>query len=131
MTIDEVQPFTLNEHQLWIAASLGCFSPTVKIDYDEYKDGCDCNDEKKQHILSESDYNRLLACDLIEIIVGQEMSEDRVGGDDICEIADATVKAIKDGYQVHIYYGEEAEVLILAYRYDQLTITKAPPTEDI
>lgn len=62
-------------------------------------------------------------CDLKNILAGQYMSEERLGGDDLCGMADDVVAAIKEGYEIISWYGDDAEALVAGYKPAELTIT--------
>lgn len=51
------------------------------------------------------------------------MSENHIGGDDVISFVDATIEAIKEGYQVHTWYGDDGEVLILGIKGDSKTVS--------
>ncbi len=79
-------------------------------------------EEIEEDLISKEDFLGLAHCDIEQICVGQGMSENHLGGDDLVEIADEVRDAIEDGYKVFTWYGPETEVLIIGYRPDELKI---------
>lgn len=65
---------------------------------------------------------QLKDCDISDIVSGQEMSEDRLGGDDLVCVADKVVDDLLEGYQIVTWYGENAEALVAGYREDEIEI---------
>ena len=87
--------------------------------YDNYLGHND--DAEPANILSEEDYAwlkereddfKIVCCDF-------SMSENHPGGDDICHYVHEALEAEKAGFKVRIWYGEDAEVLIIGLRWPQ------------
>lgn len=44
------------------------------------------------------------------------MSENHIGGDDVVSYVDSTIEAIKEGYEIYTWYGDDSEVLIIGIK---------------
>jgi hypothetical protein len=66
--------------------------------------------------VSDADKEALGQMDIKEICVDFSMSESHLGGDDVCNVAHDVVVAISEGYEVIVWYGDDAEVLIVGVR---------------
>lgn len=86
-----------------------------------FKDWLECNECVKPPC-SKAAFEAMKKLDLCEIISGTEMSENHLGGDDLVDVAHQTVQAIKSGYEVVTWYGDESEALVLGYRESEVTI---------
>ena len=70
-------------------------------------------------------FDTIKACDIYEIMVDFNVSENDPGGEDFVDVAADVAKACKDGYDICTWYDEDTtNVLIVGYRPDQLTLTK-------
>lgn len=73
--------------------------------------------------LDEGQFNDLKAADLNNILVGSEMSENHLGGDDLISLADDVISAAEDGYKVYTWYGPESEALVFGLKPGKILIT--------
>ena len=53
------------------------------------------------------------------------MSENHLGGDDMIFVVDSVLEAIKDGYHIHTWYGDNAEVLIFGMKMEDTSCMRA------
>lgn len=53
-----------------------------------------------------------------------------MGGDDLCNVAADVIAAMGDGYQMVVWYGKSAEVLIAGYR-PMAVVVNSEPEPDI
>lgn len=88
------------------------------------------NDEeylKNEHDLSEEDIKKIqtFVTEELEfkvVFMGSEVSEIRLGGDDVISIAKKAVQTQLDGWELHYWYGPNAEVLIIGLRGDHIQV---------
>jgi hypothetical protein len=66
----------------------------------------------------------LAQCDITDICTGSEMSENRLGGDDICDIASQVRDAcLNPNRDVVVWYGPDAECLVASYDKTKITVS--------
>jgi hypothetical protein len=97
---------------------------------DTYSGFCDACDDKTNGITEEL-FRALKALvdegteesgPIRQIIADFGMSEHHLGGDDLIEITNNVLDAIRDGYKVETWYGDDTETLIVGYKSDRLTV---------
>ena len=66
--------------------------------------------------ITEAEVAELMTKDIKQIIVDFSMSENHIGGDDLCETVDDVLAALEEGYRIVSWYGPETEVLIIGIR---------------
>ena len=79
-----------------------------------YLEDNDGNDD----LISQEDYEWLQQHqdDYKIVCVASEMTEERMGGDDLCDYVYEAIKAERAGYKIRVWYGDDAEVLIIGIR---------------
>lgn len=116
---------TITRYQLWAFLQMGAVGYTYveycdhyAADYGPAEGGPPSEPE-----LPPEAFEALKAADLRDIVSDQCMTDNRIGGDQIVDIADQVCTAIEQGYAISTWYGEDSEALIVGYRADQLTVT--------
>jgi len=83
-------------------------------------------DEEEQTLfdrtVSAEDKAALANLDIRQVCVDFSMSENHMGGDDICDIVHDTLEAVKAGYEIIVWYGDDTEVLIVGVRPGQINL---------
>jgi hypothetical protein len=78
----------------------------------------------EEPLLDSTLFAAITAANIDVIVVGQEMSEDGIGGDYLVDLCNGVMKAIKSGYTIFSWYGPASEVIIVGYIPDELTISQ-------
>jgi hypothetical protein len=76
--------------------------------------------------LDEATFTALKACDLKKVLIGQEMSTNHLGGDDLVSMADDVVAAVAAGYAITTWYGPSSEAMVAGYRSTELNPVDSP-----
>jgi hypothetical protein len=86
-----------------------------ELDFVHYQNEVKEN-EAEENQLDESTFDALKAADINDIVSDQDASENNLGGDDLVNVADSVLQAVKDGYTVVTWYGDENEALVAGVR---------------
>lgn len=85
------------------------------------------NSGVEESYVSHATFHRLKSVDLKCIIHGQDLSAEHLGGDTLVGVVHDVLEAQKEGYKIAYWYGHDAEVLVVAYRPDQLRVQEGVP----
>ncbi len=79
-----------------------------------------------------SDHHEKLGVDLVEMLKGADlkvvvadsnMSENHLGGDNVVEYVEEAVAAVRAGYSVFTWYGDDTEALVVGIKPGQIDIS--------
>lgn len=99
-----------------LASKVHQFLEADYADYAGYLE--DCEDPT----LTKKEFLHLTKCDLKCVLASSEMSENHLGGDDLCAMASDVLATVKEGFEVMVWYGPKSEALVVGYRPNQVKI---------
>lgn len=61
-------------------------------------------------------YHYLCNYDVKVVLRDWALSENHIGGDDVLYFIQKTIEVMKEGYEIHTWYGEKTEVLVIGVK---------------